>query len=318
MSTDPEEDLEAQRLADYSEAVRRGQPDDLRGIDPRDAAIIRRLQALGGSKMPSADYIARAQGLLAETPEPESRTRTEPKELRPGPSPSLEPASGFTGHQIDASTREGRSQFDRTSEREPVPIPRSNGGRLSWSAIAAGLTVLIAAGALVLYLIASLRGNDNAAQNTVVPTPSSAIVPTSVPNVAATPSPSKSKSFLLYPKFAEQSSVGKHTPIMEAFRPIELTIPWDGIGMVILSGCPDSACNYVLDDELQIVVTNPERKEATVWVSDNGTENGESRGLPIVLTNLFRSGENVVHANLIDRAGDQRGARTPIYIVILS
>ncbi len=51
-----DDDLEAQRLANYSDAVLRGQLPDAQGIDPLDAAIIRRLASLGAAATPDAAY----------------------------------------------------------------------------------------------------------------------------------------------------------------------------------------------------------------------------------------------------------------------
>lgn len=77
----------AQRLADYSDAVKRGEPDDAHDVDPFDAAIIRRLHALGSAQYPSPEFLARAQ----QPPAPlfrDSLDLTEAAQIDTVPSPA--------------------------------------------------------------------------------------------------------------------------------------------------------------------------------------------------------------------------------------
>jgi hypothetical protein len=322
MSSDADQELEAQRLADYSDAVRRGRPDLTEGVDPLDAAIIRRLHALGSAATPSAEYLAGLPRQIASQSIFEGSGEGRDSQSIPsiGQAFNTEPAIGPDRTQSFLSSRSsGNGEF------EIRPPSRFERAWSSKSAIAAGLALLIATAALIVLIAIYLDNGDQtpAAESTAtvaptsVPTSAAAITPTISLNVFSSPVARISESYLVYPKFIEPSLVGLQTPTMDSFRSVSLKITWDGQGSIMLSGCPDQACNYVLDDQLQLAVTNPEKTEAPVRISDNGTENGESRGLPILLTGLFRKGDNQLTAHLIDRRGNERGARTPIYIVIL-
>jgi hypothetical protein len=331
------DEIEAKRLADYSDAVLRGEPWNDRGIDPRDAEIIRQLHDLSTSYMPSSEYLAEAQrqNLRRASSSAPAQPNPASADFRGKPSPSSEqaqPPKSWTTIETD----------DREWTVDP---PKRATGFLSrafvgardnfWKVLAAALVLFIGAGALALLIIAA-RGDDSS-NNIVAPgstvtsqpiptqtviavipgTPSSS--PTSLPSAAIVPSPTRPppESYELYPILEENSSVGKDTPTSDFFRPVAVSFSWDGTGIVELSGCPDRACNIVLDDQMKMIITNQEGIEAPVYVGDNGTENGESRALPLILTNLFRPGDNKIQASLIDRQGDKRGTRTPVYIIIL-
>jgi hypothetical protein len=123
---------------------------------------------------------------------------------------------------------------------------------------------------------------------------------------------------LIFSQFREASSVGSHTPVSEAFRTTTVTIPWDGTGMVILSGCSDRPCGLLIDDELHLEITNSDGKKTQVYIDDNGpNEEGNARALAPVMTELFSKGNNSVKAVLWDKAGDRRGLLTPAYVLIL-
>jgi hypothetical protein len=316
MNHDAEEDLEAQRLADYSDAVKRGKARDAEGIDPLDAAIIRRLNALGKSAPSSPRYLGRRKDPFRLV-EQLGRDDSDEADLSQQVAPSYNPL------QENYANRLRVLPSDATSEPDLIDLTKQSRFNRAWrskSAIAAGLALLIATMALAVLLAIYLdNGSETPAvssTSTFVPTSVPDLTSTTVANIAASPNPDDTKSIEVFGKFTEPSSVGLGTPTFDAFRTRTFNITWDGKGTIMLSGCPDQLCNYVLDDELILEVKNPERTEALVWVTDNGTEDGESRGLPLYLTNLFRSGNNSVTATLTDRAGNQRGARTPIYIII--
>jgi hypothetical protein len=322
MSDEVEEELKAQRLADYSNAVKRGRPEASGDVDPLDAAIVRRLNALGNNARPSAEYLAQAQKIFDSPPKDQSQVNIEGALVVPISTPAIDPAKARGQDSVRAAAS---SPINDNNVMNIRPLSRFERAWRSKSAIAAGLALFIATAALIVLLAIYLdNGNQpsaavstSTAVPTSAPTPAAALTPTIALNVFSSPKAKTSESYLLYPKFTEPSLVGLLTPTMNSFRSVSLQVTWDGQGAVVLSGCPDRACNYVLDDQLQLAVTNPENTEAPVRVSDNGTENEESRGLPIVLTGLFRKGDNQVTAFLIDRRGNERGARTPIYIVIL-
>jgi len=331
------DEIEAKRLADYSDAVLRGEPWNDRGIDSRDAEIIRQLHDLGTSYMPSSEYLAEAQrqNLRRASSSAPAQPNPASADFRGKPSPSSEqalPPKSWTTTETD----------DREWTVDP---PKQSTGFLSraffgtrdnfWKVLAAALVLFIGAGALALLIIAA-RGDDSS-NNIVAPgstatsqpiptqtdiaaipgTPSSS--PTSILSATTIPSPTRlpSESYELYPILEENSSVGKDTPTSDFFRPVTISFSWDGTGIVVLSGCPDRACNLVLDDGIKVIITTPEGVEAPIYIGDNGTEYGQSRAMPLLITNLFRPGENKIQASLIDKQGDKRGTRTPVYIIIM-
>jgi hypothetical protein len=337
------DELEAKRLADYSDAVLRGEPWNDRGIDPRDAEIIRDLHALGTSYMPSSNYLAEAQrqnlrrasSLTQGRPNPASASHSE----KPPPSSdeSLPPKSSTKTETADQG-----SPVDRSTQSTGILSQAFIGFRDNfWKVLAAALVLFIGAGAMALLIIA-VRTDDSSnnfvapgstATSQPIPTqtviaalpatpsssPSSIPTTTEAPSAGAVPSPSRlpSESYELYPILEENSSVGKDTPTNDYFRPVTIDFSWDGTGSVVLSGCPDRACNIVLDDQMKLTVTNKDGVQAPVFIGDNGTEGGQSRALPVLLTSVFRKGDNNIRANLIDRQGNKRGTRTPVYIIIL-
>jgi hypothetical protein len=337
------DELEAKRLADYSDAVLRGQPWNDRGIDPRDAEIIRQLHALGTSYLPSSDYLAEAQRKNLQRASLSSPDQSRPSsasyaEQPPNSSDQALPPKSWT----KTETADEGWTVDPLSQSTGYLSRAFIGARDNfWKVLAAALVLFIGAGALALLVIAA-RGDDSsnniaapgstatfqpiltqtviaALPATPASSPSSILSPTAVPSATIAPSPTHPppESFEIYPILEENSSVGKETPTNDYFRPVTIDFSWDGTGAVVLSGCPDRACNIVLDDQLKMTITNNDGVQAPVFIGDNGTEDGQSRALPVLLTSVFRKGENKIQANLIDRQGDKRGTRTPVYVIIL-
>lgn len=323
---DDTNDIEAKRLADYSEAVRRGQLWNDRGIDPRDAEVIRQLHALGSSYMPSSKYFERAQrpklqGSSGASPSGASQSAADAAVNPLGGSGQFRPPSPV--RQLDpTAAAQGFAGGSNFTEE----VGGSSGRRWDtfWKVLAAALVLFIGVGAIAL-LIFAIRDGDNSAKNIAAPGSTAtshlsstetvvSLLPATPP---ATPTLSAPEYVQLYPKRLEISSVGPETPTSDNFWPMNKTLKWDGTGRVVISGCPDRACDFGLDDEIKITVTNDKGTQGPAFFEVNGTENGESRAFPVVLTEIFRPGDNEIHAYLIDREGDKRGTLTPVYIVVL-
>src|SRR5215211_7657459 len=60
------DDFKAKRLADFSDAIARGENPDARGIDPVDAALIRDLHSLRRDMSPDPKLNARLRAALAD------------------------------------------------------------------------------------------------------------------------------------------------------------------------------------------------------------------------------------------------------------
>ena len=87
------DDLKTQRLADYSDAVARGERPDPEGIDPVDAALIRDLHALRKDITPDPQMVARLRSRFAEQVAAEqANSQFEQREDNPIPPPF--PSSG--------------------------------------------------------------------------------------------------------------------------------------------------------------------------------------------------------------------------------
>jgi hypothetical protein len=326
----PEGDDQAEkRLADYSDAIARGETPNDRGIDPIDAALVRELHRVGRSVKPNPKLVEEFFRTLndivtgdIEPPHWEQQAR--------GPAPlssistAIDSSSPSTVTPLPFGAAPGAMQPTGAPELPPVvplqPTSRAK-WRLSVTAIAAGLLLFLAAASL-LFFAANRDNNENATipvagQGTEQPTAANVIVGSPSVGAAITAPISEIEAFPVFDDFVEQSSAGRKTPVAEGFRTKTVNIPWDGEGIVVVSGCSNRFCSLILDDELHLTITNAEGKEETRKITDNGSADGESQALSVVLNVLFRPGDNVVEASLFDRAGDERGTKTPIYILIL-
>src|SRR3954447_23199555 len=149
MGRDDKEELEALRLADYSEAVKRGKNLPFEGIDPLEAAIIRRLDALGRASTPSPAYLARAQNPFLRQSVQRNQTQVE-KTTEVSPL-----APSFSRSETTSSDRAGQSPAETTADsniREFRPPSRFERVWRSKSAIVAGLALLLASVALIVLL----------------------------------------------------------------------------------------------------------------------------------------------------------------------
>jgi hypothetical protein len=309
-----DDDIEAQRLANYSDAVMRGQPADPQGIDPLDAAIVRRLAALGAAATPDLEYLVRARNVTRQRPQSAGSapipapayldqaalSSGQPRTFGPR-APGAYPSQGAPGY-VDPSSS--------------LPAPKRWLTRFS---IAASLA-LIAAAVAAFVLLLTTRDNNQPTATTVpaigIASPSPSVTASTVPAVVASPSQvstGATGSYLLFQPISEPSSVGKDTPVFESYKSASVTVHWDGTGIIIVSSCPDRPCDMSVDDQLTIQVTNSEEAEPGMVMSHSDG----NHILPHVITDRFRPGDNTVRAQLWDLQGEVRGNFAPIYIVII-
>jgi hypothetical protein len=323
------DDLKAQRLADYSDAVARGERPDPEGIDPVDAALIRDLHALRKDTTPDPQMIARLRSRFAEQVAAEqARAQVEQREENsiPRPFPRLVPAP--SGQTASGSTRvdgPAHSQPPGNVQLLPTELPDGKTRRVWWRpqlvAIAATLLLFLTAAGGLLYLAANRDDDvDPTVQAAAQSTESAAQTATSA-NADRVLTENQltgvTQPFLLFEPFRENSTVGKGTPISVAFGTVTKTIPWDGAGVVILSGCPDRPCEYSIDDEIHLEVTRSDGTSRWANFRPNHWPGGLPSSFSVYVTEMFGDGDNSVNAVLYDVQGDKRGLMTPIYIVII-
>jgi hypothetical protein len=323
------DDLKAKRLADFSDAVARGENPDARGIDPVDAALIRDLHSLKRDMSPDPQLNARLRAALADhVAAKETAAQGDQPEGGQAPIPFAPPVPAPSGQASAPTSESGLPVQQRTSSQAPefgtrLSEPPTTEEKLrtwwrpSLATIAASLLLFVAVAAGLFYLATNQDDDEPTAPAAAHSTESAGATATAAANVVPSPGASSTESFLIFEPFREDSSVGKGTPVEEAFESTTKSIPWDGIGMVILSGCLDRPCDLSIDDQIQLEVTNAEGTKRRITVRSDGSVGGIAHTVPRLVTELFRKGDNSVKVVLYDIQGDKRGLMTPVYIVIL-
>jgi hypothetical protein len=307
MSIDRDDSMKkAQRLADYSDAIKGGEPTDAHKIDPMDAAIIWQLNALGTAKAPSAEFFARSQRRPELSIESGSQNQPAFEPLHRSMTViDLAKENGDLQHSAAIAYGDHSKTFRTTQPITRVALPRHIPlrARIPKFPIAAVLVVLI--GMVSVMILASSGGGKNGSPSGLE---------TSQPIGRAQP---QSKAFRLQPETGDPTLFGVVYPGVELYLADIVTVPWDGTGTVLLSSCPDSACNLVLNAQMQILVTNSEGSETLVVVSDNSFKDGIRSALPVVLSDVFSTGSNKVQAVLSSNDANLPETMAPVYIVLL-
>jgi hypothetical protein len=322
------EDLKTKRLADYSDAIARGERPDPEGVDPVDAALIRDLHALRKDTTPDPQMMSRLRSRFAEQVAAEqTNAQLEQPDVDAVPRPFPRPVPPHSGYAAADSTSEVRSSSDQPPgyvQQPPIELTHDQTKRAWWRppivAIAATLLLFLTAVGGLIYLTANRDDAEPTVPAAAQSTESAAQTATAA-NVARVLNENQltgaTEPFLLFEPFREDSTVGTGTPISEKFGSITKTIPWNGAGVVILSGCPDRPCDFAIDDELHLEVTRSDGTKRWANFQHDRSPEGIPSSFPIAVNEMFGVGDNSVKAVLYDVQGDKRGVMTPIYILII-